>query len=661
MRCGCLRRLVLISPVFASLSWPQSNLVITTTRLPPASVGISYSATVSATGGMLPYMWSVNSGQLPSGLTLDPSTGAISGIPTTPDSTSPSTGTVAHLPLIFAVRDANGTTVTANLPISVAAPVTITTASLPQATVGVPYFFCLSAQGGYLFYAQTWTVTSGALPPGLSMSPNAACGGGQGHAAAISGTATQAGNYSLQIQVEDFEGRMAAKPFTLAVAGGQSSLASFAVMPPALSFADTVGGAAPGARSLTITSGGPGELNYTAAASASWIALSTTAGSTPSSVSVTVNPAGLAAGSYSGSVTVTAPGAANGPFTVPVTLTITAAPMITAASGPLSFTMQAGGSAPPPQNVAIASSGAPIGFTAASSAAWLTVSPASSTTPSSLQVLVNPAGLATGSYSATITVTASGAANSPQVVSVSLTIQPQPPAITAVSNAASGAAADFAPGSIISIFGSNLGPAAALGMQLSADGSAATSLGGYSVLFDGAPAPLLLVQSNQINTVIPMSAAGNSSVQLQVEQNGTKYGDLSLPLTQAAPALFTADGSGHGQGAILNQDMSLNSAANPAAAGSVIVLYATGGGLYQPRLNDGTIAGTDLSSLVLPSSVQVAGASADILYAGSAPGLIAGAIQINVRLPGQLPAGNVPIVLSIGNSSSQAGVTIAVR
>jgi uncharacterized protein (TIGR03437 family) len=134
---------------------------------------------------------------------------------------------------------------------------------------------------------------------------------------------------------------------------------------------------------------------------------------------------------------------------------------------------------------------------------------------------------------------------------------------------------------------------------------------------------------------------------------------MTLPAADAAPGIFTS-GSGSGPAVIINQDGSLNSAANPAASGSVITLFATGEGLGQPAGIDGKPATAPLPKPILPVTLNVGAIPAEILFAGAAPGY-AGLMQINARLPRNAAPGTASVLLRVGNAASQAGVTIAVR
>jgi uncharacterized protein (TIGR03437 family) len=158
-----------------------------------------------------------------------------------------------------------------------------------------------------------------------------------------------------------------------------------------------------------------------------------------------------------------------------------------------------------------------------------------------------------------------------------------------VVNGASYAGGGVAPGEIVSIFGKGIGPETPANLVVSAGGILSTTLSDTSVLFDGIPAPLIYVSMGQINAIVPQAVADKSTTAVEVEYRGVRSDPLTIPVAAARPGVFTIDSSGYGQGAILNQDGSLNSAANPAARGSIIVLYLTGEGLKDPASSDGAV------------------------------------------------------------------------
>lgn len=235
------------------------------------------------------------------------------------------------------------------------------------------------------------------------------------------------------------------------------------------------------------------------------------------------------------------------------------------------------------------------------------------------------------------------------------------PAIAAVTNAASYAQPAVSPGELVTIFGQNMADVNALGTQLDASGNVTTLLGNTMVLFDGVPAPIIYASANQLSAVVPFGVTG-ATTQAQVEYQGQMSNTLALPVAPATPGIFTADGSGTGQAAALNQDYTVNSAANPAAAGSMLVLYATGAGQLNPPGQDGTVVtAANLPQPVLPVSVQVGGQPATVLYAGGAPQLVEGVLQINIQLPAGVTGAQVPVVFAMGSAASRSAVTVAIQ
>jgi uncharacterized protein (TIGR03437 family) len=250
---------------------------------------------------------------------------------------------------------------------------------------------------------------------------------------------------------------------------------------------------------------------------------------------------------------------------------------------------------------------------------------------------------------------------------------PAPPKPTIAFRGVRDAARYFtrlAPGTIFTVFGRHLGPEELVAAQLDGD-RFPKELDGVRVLIDGIPAPLIYVSSGQLSGIVPygveigVESCGDlypvcPSI-LEIEHDGLRSEPYEVTISDAAPAIFSADSSGSGQGAILNQDGSINGAENPAAPGSVIVFYATGEGLADPPSEDGKIAGTVLPQPVLPVAVKIGGIEPEVLYAGTAPGLTAGVMQVNVRVPADLAQlGAVGIELIVGDHSSGTSVVVIV-
>jgi len=159
--------------------------------------------------------------------------------------------------------------------------------------------------------------------------------------------------------------------------------------------------------------------------------------------------------------------------------------------------------------------------------------------------------------------------------------------------------------------------------------------------------------------------AGKASTQVVVEHNGVASAPVTVPVTAAAPGLFTVAG-GTGQVVAVLEGGCCNNATAPARPGEVLVLYATGEGQTSPAGRDGTLAEyatlAEFPKPILGIGVTVGGRPAEILYAGAALGFVAGLLQLNVRLSRDTPEGDhVPVVLTVGTTSSRAGVTLVVR
>jgi uncharacterized protein (TIGR03437 family) len=173
----------------------------------------------------------------------------------------------------------------------------------------------------------------------------------------------------------------------------------------------------------------------------------------------------------------------------------------------------------------------------------------------------------------------------------------------AVVNAANYTGGPVSPGEIITVYGSPIGPDALTTLQLDSSGKVSTTVAETRILFDGVPAPLIYVSASQASAVVPYEVADKTRTEVQVEYRNVKSNPVLIAVTPATPSVFTANASGAGQGAILNQDGTINSDANPAAQGSVIVIYGAGGGQTVPAGVTGAVT-AGASKQVLPVRVE---------------------------------------------------------
>lgn len=236
------------------------------------------------------------------------------------------------------------------------------------------------------------------------------------------------------------------------------------------------------------------------------------------------------------------------------------------------------------------------------------------------------------------------------------------PVVAAVTNAAS-YGATIAPGQMVVVWGTGMGPDNLAGLQQDSAGMVTTSAGGVRILFDGIPAPLVYASAKQCSAIVPYFGAAKPTTHVQVEYQGVRSDPLELAVAPTGPGLFTADFTGKGHGAVLNEDnVTRNSPAAPAKPGSVVILWGTGEGLTDPPGVDGRPAADVLPKPLAAVTVDIGGLPATVEYAGAAPGNIPGLLQINARISNDVQPGNaLPVHVKIGGASSQDGVTVAVR
>lgn len=235
-------------------------------------------------------------------------------------------------------------------------------------------------------------------------------------------------------------------------------------------------------------------------------------------------------------------------------------------------------------------------------------------------------------------------------------------AVLAVTNAAVlTAEPGLAPGEIATLFGVDLGPSAGISATPDANGLFPKQLGGVSIQF-GEPgpttfAPILYAGPNQINFQVPFGFFGNVTAMVTTS-SGKVVTLAAIPKIQSV-GIFQQAGSNYA--AALNEDGTINSASNPAKAGSVVSLFVTGvgGGIFFATEQDGAVwsapspvslgpaLGMDVLFNGLPGSLP-------LLYAGAAPGLINGVLQFNVQLPAQVYGDPTLVVQIVGTEPAKS-------
>lgn len=473
----------------------------------------------------------------------------------------------------------------------------------------------------------------------------------------VNSTGLAVGVYSGRIVINSTEA--ANSPFVVNVTLTVTQVGSLGATPTSLSFAYQVGGELPAGQQLLVASASTAQFTINPTSSG-WLRVPQSAGTTPASITVSVNPADLAPGSYTGSLSIQSPTA--GQVSVPVTLAVSSANTLRVTPTSLGFSHRLGSNPPPSQIIRVTSNIAAAQFTTSariSSGSWLSVTPSNGSTPTDVAVTVDPSLLSIGDYTgAILLVPADGSPTISVPVSLSVLTQAKP-LIRSVTNGASFFTTDAVPGLIFTLFGVGVGADPLTGVTLS-NGVFSTTSGGTRVLFDEFPAPMIYAGRDQVAGVMPYAIAGRNNVQVVVENRGVRSDPVQLPVAATNPGIFTLNSSGRGNAAALNQNGSVNSSSNPAAAGSVVVLYVTGEGNYRPTPTDGSLTQVPLPVTVAPVTVRFGTTLATVDYAGAAPGLVAGVMQINVRVPNGI-SGDVPVSVNIGGNPAQTGVTVAVR
>ena len=181
--------------------------------------------------------------------------------------------------------------------------------------------------------------------------------------------------------------------------------------------------------------------------------------------------------------------------------------------------------------------------------------------------------------------------------------------------------------------------------QPTAEGTLPSDLGGVQVLINGQAAPLLYVQSQQINAFAPFTLTPYTTAKISVAYNGATIGSTSVTVALQQGAVFRLSDTST-QAVAINQDGTLNGPAHPAPVGSVIAVYGTGFGQTQLPGVSGTLFPDTASSFasIIPAA-SIDSLPANVEYAGAAPLQWAGIDQINVQIPAGVPSGEASLYL----------------
>jgi uncharacterized protein (TIGR03437 family) len=436
----------------------------------------------------------------------------------------------------------------------------------------------------------------------------------------------------------------------IAQISGLGTLAPTLVVTQLQPFTINAGGT-PISQTITLSSSTNTALQFTASnanPANTWLTVSPASGTTPATLTVTVDPKTLGGGSTSGAININVVGGS--PISVPVIVGLNAGPVVTSVSpNPIAV-----GS----QNTIITVSGS--GFTSGSTVTLNNSAAVTQFVSANSLTAVVPSGLLASAGTVSVAVNNGGAGSAPVLLTVATGVPIISPAN--VLNGATNLPGAISPGEIITIKGTGFGPATLAQAQVDpATGGISTTLASTRVLINGVAAPLVYAVQNQVSAIVPYSVTTGPAT-IQVEYQGQQSASTSVDVALAVPGIFTVDSSGRGQGVVFNEDGTLNSANNPARRGSVITFYGTGEGLTTPAGATGSLAPNPAPKPVLPLAVKINGLDTEVTYFGGAPTLVEGLLQVNARIPEGAPSGTaIPLVLQVGGISSPFTVTLAVQ
>lgn len=481
----------------------------------------------------------------------------------------------------------------------------------------------------------------------------------------VNPTTLAAGTYTGAITFTPSSGAAVTVQVTLVVKAAPSELI---LNPKALTFTHTRGLTPPAAATIAVSSTDAALAFSATIAGAPWASVSPKTGfaypggfTVPGAgltgpLTVTVTPGDLVPGSYKATLTIAAPAAKTKSLTVPITLVVNPGLPVISSLWPNRITVGAKDTTVTIQGERFyAKSVVKVGTTELKPT-FLGVNALSVVLPENLLKTA-------GTLNLVVSNPETGGGDS---TPAAFTVRPVGPVIDALVNSASYAPQYVAPGEMVTLFGAGLGPTEMATFAPPAPGgSIATLLGGTRVLVDGAAVPLIYTMDEQVAAMIPFAVDGRATVLIQVEYNGVLSTGVSFPVRASVPGVFTTSGSGTGQAVAFNCAGSpavctLNSESSPANKGDVLVLYATGLGPTTPPSVDGQIT-TGATQLHTGLVAEIDGLPATVVYAGGAPGLVAGLSQVNITVPEMKGNKTASLKLTVRGYSSQDGVTVAIK
>jgi len=368
---------------------------------------------------------------------------------------------------------------------------------------------------------------------------------------------------------------------------------------------------------------------------------------------------GMAEGIYNGTMNVVGSAVAAENKSVPVRLQVTSQPIARVSASEIVFRIASGASTQTfPLNVfngglgTLTVSGASA--TTASGGSWLSTE----TNGNAVTVKANPANVANGAYSGTVTITSNGVNNS-ITVPVRMDIVAQGAPIAEYGRVVNSGNFDdgLAPGSVAAIYGEQFSyqePAQNSTLPLS------DSLGGTRVLVNDRPAPILLSSYNQVNFQIPYDTPAGEAI-IRVERDGTAGNPLAVAIAPRAPRIVQIGNSG----VVINADGSNAVFGRPSRPGELITIYAVGFGETTTPVSAGTAASAQPLAAISPMPKVVVGNAfmgaivLDPVFVGLTPSIV-GLYQVNVVLPEDIFVGDIPIAIE-GDGYRSNSVLLPIR